>query len=185
MNWNRKSQQNTEYKTHRGRWSASRVGCGGRWPHRWCSEPQDWAPSSRKCLSLPYAGWRCATCALYAAGRPRGHAGHCGNSFSTVTCLGDKEGETKTTKHEEAGGRRPGNMQGTWHVSNWRVKGWPKRTDMTKSSTHWLWTCRWTFHPLELLSVRPSSYSLSLTLKVLTQILKHWWQPIFLTSQHY
>lgn len=80
-------------ETHRGRRWASRVDCGGQWPHRWCWEPPDWAPSSRKCLSSPCGGSRCATCAPYVASRQRGRGGRCGNSFSIVTCLKEKEGE--------------------------------------------------------------------------------------------
>lgn len=35
------------------------------------------------------------------------------------------------------------------------------------SSTHWLWTCRWTSRPPELLAWRRSSYWLALTLQML------------------
>lgn len=95
-------------ETHRGRWSASRAGCGGRWPHRWCSEPPGWAPSGRKYQSSPYDGWRCATFALCAADRPQDHDGRCGSSSWTVTYLKkylkrSKKSEFQNEKKENIG----------------------------------------------------------------------------------
>lgn len=168
-------------ETHRGRWSASRAGCGGRWPHRWCSEPPDWAPSSRTCLSSPCGGWRFVTCALCVAGRQQGHGGRCGSSSSIATYL-------KTEKDSV----RPKDSRKSriWNIQYVKLS---EQTEMFIA--HWQWTCLWTSRPLVLLSVLRSSYSLSLTLSMIKSIncrsllnednkwafaLLKWWQQYFL-----
>lgn len=135
-------------ETHRGRWSASRAGCGEQWPRRWCWGPPGWAPSGRRCPSSPCGGWRCATCALCAAGRQRGLDGRCGSSSWTATCLGGKKRVRRSVRIG---------------------KCWASDGLEAKASTHWLWTCRWTSRPPVLLSWRRSSYWPALTLHMSQQ----------------